>query len=155
MEGFEWSPTAPYVSTVEGGDGWCLRDAVCRLLGWEPGSVDWLRFIEGPHGKDTSRLAGHLGLAEFQVPQDWNDLIGRLDHPGMAVFGFHVYQKSHAVYVHDLRWLLHHWPASDGRPARSANRRLWRYGWPLRDVHMIRGPVLGEVLVDEQQSPRE
>ena len=88
-----------------------MRDAVCQLFGWRPGSENWRRFIEGPQGKDAPRLAEHVGLTEFQVPQDWNELIRRLAHPGVAVFDFHAYQKSHVVYVHDLRRLLHHWPA--------------------------------------------
>ena len=69
MEDFEWSPTVPYIRTVAGEDGWCMRDAVCRLLGWEPGSGEWLRFIEGPQGRDVPRLAEHLGLTELQVPR--------------------------------------------------------------------------------------
>lgn len=153
MAGFEWSPTTPYLATEEGEDGWCMRDAVCQLFGWRPGSENWRRFIEGPQGKDAPRLAEHVGLTEFQVPQDWNELIRRLAHPGVAVFDFHAYQKSHVVYVHDLRRLLHHWPACDGRPARPEDRPLWCYGWPLGREHMMRGPVLGAALIDERQPP--
>jgi hypothetical protein len=99
-----------------------MRDAVCQLIGWKPGSEEWLRFIEGPQGRDTPRLAAHLGSAELQVPQGWNELIRRLAQPGAAIFDFYAYQKSHVAYVHDLRWLLHHWPAIDGRAARPEDR---------------------------------
>ena len=153
MVGFEWSPTLRYVSTEPGEDGWCMRDAVCQLFGWPPGSENWSAFIEGVRGEDTPRLAEHLGLACFQIPQDWNELIQRLDHPGAAIFDFHVYQKSHVVYFAHLRWLLHHWSANDGLPARPGDRPLWRFGCPPGRVHMIRGPVLGVVLIHERQPP--
>ena len=154
MAGFEWSPTPGFVPMGPGEDGWCMRDAICQLFGWRPGSEEWLRFIEAPVGKDTPLLAEYLGLACFQVPQDWSELISRLAHPGAAIFDLHADQKSHVVYVHDLRWLLHHWPTIDGRPARPEDRPLWCYGWPLGREHMIRGPVFGAVLVDERQPPR-
>ena len=155
MVGFDWHKTPGFVPTEEGEDGWCMRDAICQLFGWEPDSENGRLFIEGPQGQDTPRLAEHLGLTEFQVPQDWNELIRRLAHPGAAIFDFHAYRKSHVVYVHDLRWLLHHWPEIDGQPARPGDRPLWSYGWPLGREHMLRGPVLGAVLIDERQPPRE
>jgi hypothetical protein len=155
MNGFEWSQTEDFVSPVEGANGWCVRDAICRLFGWSPGSEEAKRFIEGPQGEDTPRLAEHLGLAVFQVPQDWNELIQRLDHPGVAVFNFKEYNISHSVYVHDLRWLFHHWPGIDGLPAKGEDQQLWSYGWPLSPGYIRRGPVLGAVLIDEQQPPRD
>jgi hypothetical protein len=131
-----------------------MRDAICQLFGWRPGSEERRLFVEAPVGKDTPRLAEHLGLACFQVPQDWSELISRLAHPGAAIFDLHADQKSHVVYIDDLRWLLHHWPTIDGLPARPEDRPLWCYGWPLGREHMIRGPVFGAVLVDERQPPR-
>jgi hypothetical protein len=154
MAGFAWSPTPGFVPMGPGEDGWCMRDAICPLFGWRPGSEEWLRFIEAPVGEDTPRLAEHLGLACFQVPQDWGELISRLAHPGAAIFDLHAHQMSHVVYVHDLRWLLHHWPADHGLPATPGDRQLWSYGWPLGPQHMARGPVLGAVLIDERQPPR-
>jgi hypothetical protein len=124
------------------------------LFGWSLGSVEWLWFIEGPQGQDTPRLAEHVGLTALQIPQDWNNLIGRLAHPGVAVFDFHAYQKSHVVYVPDLQWLLHHWPRVDGEPARPEDRKLRSFGWPLGPEHMARGPVLGAALIDEREEPR-
>lgn len=154
MVGFEWSPTLGFVPMAAGENGWCMRDAICQLFGWDLDSEERSRFIEGPAGKDTPRLAEHLGLTEFQIPQDWNELIRHLAHPGVAIFDFHAYQVSHVVYVHDLRWLLHHWPAVDGLPANSVDRPLWAYGWPLGPEHMARGPVLGAMLIDEREPPR-
>jgi hypothetical protein len=26
------------------------------------------------------------------------------------MFAFPDYDKSHVIYVHDIQWLLHHWP---------------------------------------------
>ena len=145
-------PEEVYVSENDN-DGWCVRDAICQLFDWEPGSKEWPRFIEAPDGPDTPRLAEHLGLTEFQVPQNWYELLSSLAHPAVAIFDFHAHQKSHMVYVHDLRWLLHHWPTYDGLPARPGNRPLWCYGWPLGREHMVREPVLGAVLIDERQPP--
>jgi hypothetical protein len=156
MAGFEWSPAPRFVSAEPGEDGWCMRDAICQLFGWKPGSEEWLRFIEGPQGTDTPRLAEHLRLTLFSidVPQDFNELIRLLDHPGVAVFVFYDFKMSHVVFVPDLRWLLHHWPTIEGLPARPADRPLWSYGWPLGPEHMSRRPVLGAVLVDEREPPR-
>ena len=153
MEGFEWSPSAPYIAIEPGENGWCLRDAVCKLFGWRPGSSEWFRFVEGPQGRDTPRLAAHLGLMNFEFPQDWNDLIKRTAHPGIAVFDFHVYRKSHAIYVYDVQALIHHWPRPLRPPATTDERWLFWYGWPLTYQHLIRGPELGAVLVDERQLP--
>jgi hypothetical protein len=63
-------------------------------------------------------------------------------------------RHRHVVYVHDLRWLLHHWPTVGGLPARPEERPLWSFGWPLGQEHMLRGPVLGAVLIDEREPPR-
>jgi hypothetical protein len=154
VAGFEWSPTPGFVPTEPGEDGWCMRDAICQLFGWRPGSENWRLFVEAPQPQDTPRLAEHLGLACFQVPPDFNELIGRLAHPGVAIFDFDHYKISHSVYVHDLRWLLHHWPTIDGLPAKPADRPLWSYGWPLGPEHMSRRPVLGAVFIDEREPPR-
>jgi hypothetical protein len=110
------------VSTEESGDGWCVRDAFCKLFGWEHCSDERSRLVEASEGQDTPRLAEHLGLTLFEVPKDWNELIHRHAHPGIAVFAFPAYQMSHVVYVHDVQWLLHHW-THDGQPIRPG--ALW------------------------------
>jgi hypothetical protein len=154
MGGFEWSPSEPYVATEPGEDGWCVRDAVRELLGWAPGSREWTRFIEGPRGQDTPGLAKHLGLTTFEFQQDWNDLIQRTEHPGIAIFDFPAYRKSHAVYVCNIAALIHHWPKPLRPPATPDDRWLIWYGWPLHEQHLVRGAELGVVLVDERQLPR-
>ena len=157
MAGFKWSETEPFVSPVEGANGWCVRDAVCQFFGWERDSEEWNRFIEGPQGEDVPRLAEHLGLTVFVVdaaaPDQWNQLITRLAHPGIAMFDFDGDEMSHWVYVHDVTWLTHHWPEIDGQPAKPGSRWLKSYGWPLGPEHMERGPVLRAVLLDEDQPP--
>lgn len=104
-------------------------------------------------GAGHTRLVEHLGLTAYEIPKDWNELVVRLAHPGVAVFDFPAYKKSHAVYVHDVRYLLHHWPTPDGPPAAPSDRPVWKRGWPLGDQHLIRGPVLGAVILDERQPP--
>jgi hypothetical protein len=156
MEGFLWSPSPPYAPTEPAEDGWCLRNAMCELFRWAPDSPEWRRFdVEGPQGEDTRRLVEHLGLTLFDLSRDWNLLINHLNHPGVALFDFPAYLKSHVIYVHDMRWLVHHWPQPDGLPAQeTADRHLITYGWPLFPQHVRRGPVLRAVIVDERQSPR-
>lgn len=154
MNGFEWSPSVPCVAMGLGEDGWCLRDAICELFRWEPGSPDWSRFIEGPQGQDVPRLAKHLGLTTFEIPQNWNDLIARTAHPGIAVFDFPAYHKSHALYVYNVAALIHHWPIAEGPPATARERWLFWYGWPLTREYLVRGPELGAVLIDERHPPR-
>jgi hypothetical protein len=155
MDGFVWSLAPPYVPTVPGEDGWCVRDSFCELFKWARGSLEWSRFnVEAPVGKDVDRLAKHLGLTIFDTSRDWNELIKRSAHPGVAEFVFPAYGKAHTVYVPDVQWLLHHWPTPDGPPATTADRQLLRYGWPLGPEHLVRGPELDAVIVDERQPSR-
>jgi len=153
MDGFDWSPAPPFVPPEPGEDGWCVRDAICELLRWVRGSAEWSRFIQGPRGRDVPRLASHLGLTNFEFPGDWNEFIKRMAHPGVAVFDFPAYEKSHAVYVHDVRWLAHHWPRPGRPPASPHQRPLRWFGWPLGPQHVVRRPELAGVLVDERQPP--
>lgn len=155
MEGFLWSPTTPYMPTEPGEDGWCVRNAISELLLWEPGGEEWRRFVEGPGWPDVRRLAEHLGLTLFEFPKDWNKLLTCLDHPGVAMFAFPGFKKSHVIYVHDIQWLLHHWPTPCGPPAQETSQRhLVSYGWPLFPQHVDRRPELCAVIVDERQPPR-
>jgi hypothetical protein len=84
MVGFEWSPRmgqAPVFGTGE--DGWCVRDAICELLGWEPGSDEWLRFEESVAGPDIPRLFNHLELRDLnpQAPASWRALLALIPMP--------------------------------------------------------------------------
>lgn len=153
MAGFGWSPIAPYVAMEVGEDGWCVRNAVCKLLGWERDSEEWGRFVEGPKGMDLIRLAIHLGLTVFEVgaPGVGTELSHRAAHPGAALFAFPKSGRSHTEYVPDVRWLLRYWPTPDGFPNRQSPLNT---GWLLGPEHMVRGPVLGAVLIDERKEPR-
>jgi len=89
----------------------------------------------------------------FELPRDWNNLIGRSAHPGIAVFGFPAYQ-SHTVYVHDVQWPLHHWPTHRARRRQlPGDWPLRKYAWPLGDQYLDRGPVLGPVILYEREPP--
>jgi hypothetical protein len=155
IEGFEWSSTTPYVPTEPDEDGWCVRNAISELLLWEPGGEEWRRFIEGPGWPDTRRLTEHLGLTPLEFPQDWNNLLTCLNHPGVATFAFPDFEKSHEIYVHDIRWLLHYWPIPCAPHAEeTSERHLVSYGWPLFPHYVDRGPVLCAVIIDERQAPR-
>ena len=153
MAGFEWSETPPYVPTVPGDNGWCVRDVVCQLFGWPPGSENWSAFIEGPQGEDTARLADHLGLTllDLTAPGAYDEPSHHPAHPGVALFGLDKVGMSHVAYVADARWLLRYWPTPDGRPNRKPALST---GWPLGPQHMAHGPVLFAVIIDERESPR-
>ena len=66
----------------------CVRDAYWELLRWPTGSAEWSRFIEYPHQDDLLPLARHLGVSAYDVgiARHWNELIGKLGHPGIAMF---------------------------------------------------------------------
>jgi hypothetical protein len=136
---------------VLGSDGWCIRNSYCQLLGWPPGSPEWYRFVEYPHPDDMLPLARHLGLTVFDVgiPEHWNKLIGELGHPGIATFELPGAAMGHAVYVHHIHALLHHWPTFDGFPPAD----LPSFGWPLGLEHLRYSPRLFWVIVDERQPP--
>lgn len=155
MDGFRWSPAPPFVPTVAGENGWCMRDAFCELFGWEPDSEEWHQFtVEGAAGHDLDRLAGHLSLTVYEVRGDWDRLVACMAHPGIALFVFPAYRMSHVVYVNDVRWLLLHWSTPGGPPTAQAELPSRPFGWPLGFQHLRRGPVLEAVIVDERQQPR-
>jgi len=154
MVGFKWSAAPPYVPTVPDENGWCVRDAICKLIGWKPGSEEWQRFtVEGPKGTDLIKLGVHLRLTVFDLtaPGAYDELSRRAAHPGVALFGFDEVEKSHVMYVPDVRWLLRYWPTPDGFPNQQPALST---GWPLGPQHMERGPVLFAVLINEREPPR-
>jgi hypothetical protein len=51
MHGFIWLPEPappPDVLVLADAELWCVRDAICQLVGWLPGSEDYCAFIELP-----------------------------------------------------------------------------------------------------------
>jgi hypothetical protein len=152
MAGFDWSGASVDVPMEAGEDGWCLRDAICQLFGWNISSENRSLFVRWPKGTDDIRLTMYLGLTVFEVSHEhWDVLVSRAAHPGVARFIFPAYGKAHTVYVPDVRLLLRWWPTPDGRPSSQPSRRT---GWPLGPEHMKRGPLLGAVLIDEREPPR-
>lgn len=61
---------------------------------------------------------------------------------------FPVQRVSHAVHVHHVHALLHHWPA----PGRMRTDLPFA-GWPLGQDHLRYGPVLDTVIVDLKRPP--
>ena len=110
MDGFTWTPRInPPTALSIPGDLWCVRDSISTLMGWPPGSAEWLRFIEAPSGPaDMARLIAHLGLVAYdpEYPPHIDPLKNALDRPGIAVYKFHSLRVEHCMYQPHLRhWL--------------------------------------------------
>jgi hypothetical protein len=117
-------------------DLYCLRDAICELFGWPPGSDEWNAFIEAPDPADMLPLFEHLGLESYDPLHAPHraELETLWDHPGIATFEFHSVRAGHAVFVGHLRSLL--------------------YQWPLHPEYAKYGPEIVRVVVDRRQPPR-
>lgn len=110
MAGFRWTARTVKSSMRRlEGDLWCVRDALCALLQWAPGSEEWRRFIEAPDGPaDMERLIDHLGLVAYDpdYPEHAALLREALDHPGVASYKFHLEQMEHCQYQPHLRHFM-------------------------------------------------
>ena len=110
MAGFEWTPrTIDPASRALPGDLWCVRDAICALMQWPPGSEEWFRFIEAPDGpSDMGRLLDHLGLVAYdpEYPAHVAALAQAGDHPGISCYKFHRMRMEHCMYQPHLRHFL-------------------------------------------------
>jgi hypothetical protein len=108
MAGFRWSEReGDLAHRPAPGDLWCVRDAFCALMRWEPGSNEWDSFVEAPLPGDMDRLVEHLGLVWFD-PEHESHKLGlqaSLDHPGITVYAFHLVQMSHCLYQPHIRHL--------------------------------------------------
>lgn len=89
-------------------DGWCVRNAVCELMGWGLGSPEFLAFHEELSRDDADRLFDHLGLVRFEF--DGDDREGALeaykssfDHPGLAMWACPAAEMSHCTYQPHLQ----------------------------------------------------
>jgi hypothetical protein len=104
------------------------------------------------HSRLLLPLARHLGVNVYDagIPEHWNKLIGELDHAGIATFELPHAALGHAVYVHHVHALLHHWPTFGGFPPAD----LPSFGWPLGPEHLRYSPRLFWVIVDERQPPQ-
>jgi hypothetical protein len=107
MLGFVWAPkTITPAMRALPGDLWCVRDAFCALMGWQPGSGEWRCFIEAQNGPaDMERLIDHLGLVSLdpEYPGHASLLQQALDHPGIASYKLHRVQLEHLQYQPHLR----------------------------------------------------
>jgi hypothetical protein len=96
-----------------------------QLLRWSAGSAEWSRFVEYPHQSDLLPLAWHLGVTVYDVgiAKHWNELISKLDPPGIAMFDIPTVAIGHAVYVHHVHA---HWAVFGGH----SRTDLPTFGWP-------------------------
>jgi len=120
MRGFVWSPREIRAShRALPGDLWCIRDGFSALMGWEPGSDEWSRFIEAPAPGDMERLTEHLALSWFdpEYRPHREALQHQLDHPGLSVYAFHTIRMSHCLYQPHVRHLRTLPPQYAGIPA--------------------------------------
>ena len=119
MRGFSWSAAlVGPISRPDQGDLWCVRDSVCALMGWAPGSAEWMSFVEGPIAPDLDRLTEHLGLVWFdpEFEPHRQALDESLDHPGISVYALHSIRMSHYMYqphIRNLRELPHQYLGFD------------------------------------------
>lgn len=98
MSGFEWKFTNTPWSEMgfpEDSNGWCVRNSICQLFGWEVGSRNWLAFRENVDSRDMERLLEHLHLPTF-VSSDDPAFIANCDHPG---FSFHAFPQRDIFYL--------------------------------------------------------
>lgn len=106
MADFAWSPAtiSPAMRRLPG-DLYCVRDAICTLMGWQPFSEEWCRFVEAPSAADVDRLIVHLGLDWCDPDREPEKFVQFLDHPGIAVYAFHRQRISHQMYQPHIRHL--------------------------------------------------
>lgn len=65
LEGFQWT-TASNPLGIPDSDRWCVRTALCALMGWKATAVEWRSIPPGPPATDLKRLCEEmpeLGLA--------------------------------------------------------------------------------------------
>lgn len=141
MDGFTWSPTRPPLRLLPG-DGCCVRDAFCQLLGWPVGSVEWLRFVEDPVGPDLYRLIEHVGLEWYDPACQPHraELAASLDHPGIVLYGL--------TYPEPLD------PSGIGHRGHVLYQPHLRHPQPLPLRYQAFQPEVVNVIVDMRQAPR-
>ncbi len=106
---FVWStPTKTAIRWGETQDLWCVRDAFSELFEWEPGSLEWSRFVEAPRPDDMDRLVDYFELKWYDpecfVTQ--GELIAEaLDHPGVSVYHLHSLRSGHCIFQPHIRFM--------------------------------------------------
>jgi hypothetical protein len=114
MRGFTWLEQPPPVGAIPAGaELWCVRDAICQLMGWQPGSEDHGAFIQLVGRQNIHRLAAHLGLTVFDGDNAAEFTYEVLAHPGAVIYAFEVPgvpdsdPLAHMIYFPDLREIAH------------------------------------------------
>jgi hypothetical protein len=113
MRGFTWLEEPQLDVPIPAGAGlWCVRDAICQLIGWPPGSEDHGLFIQLPGTQNIRRLATHLGLTMIDRDNAAELTPEVLAHPGAVEYVLEIPgvpdsdALSHMIYVPDLREVL-------------------------------------------------
>ena len=145
---FEWTNYPHPTQVSDGGDGYCVRDAVCQLLGWPVGSPEWKWFRESPAPGDDKRLYDHLGLTiyDIAIPEHWNELITKTANPGIASFALPRIHAGHAVYVPRVFDVLVRWHRPEGLPLPVRPG----YGYPLGPQYMNFDPRLFWIILNDR-----
>lgn len=85
MDGFTWLEETPLEAPIPASaELWCVRNAICQLMGWPPGSEDHGAFIRPVGTQNILRLAAHLGLTVFDRDNATELTDQALAHPGTA-----------------------------------------------------------------------
>jgi hypothetical protein len=112
MRGFTWLEEPPWDGPIPAGaEQWCVRDAICQLMGWPTDSEDYGAFIPLIGTENMRRLADHLGLTMFDSDNAAELTPDVLAHPGAVEYDLEVPgladsdALAHMIYVPDLRGL--------------------------------------------------
>ncbi len=107
MHGFVWRHPGGRHPVGLPGDSWCVRDSICQLFHWSPGSWEWQQFRELPHPEDLSYLEQHLGLIHVSSsePAEMEWFARNNAHPGVVIWRLNTPGGvvGHATYAEDLR----------------------------------------------------
>jgi hypothetical protein len=115
MTGFTWRK-GDNPAGIPDAEQYCVRKALCLLMGWAPGSLEWDSIHPGPPGTDWKRLVEempHLGLHLYKPGEPDPDpnlegiVIGRQMRPvygilrevGHAEYGKHIGDVASQFHV--------------------------------------------------------
>jgi hypothetical protein len=107
LSGFHWS-TGQNPLGIPSVDMFCVRNALCHMKGWMPGSDEWNSIPPGPPGTDLKRLVIERpelglqfhGLGDPDVPGHVRGIVtGKLASPYGPV--------DHAIYADKISEVVH------------------------------------------------
>lgn len=109
MRGFVWRHPGGGQPAGLPGNSWCVRDSICQLFHWAPGSWEWQQFRELPHEEDFAYLEQHLGLIQIfaSEPAEMEWFARNNAHPGVVIWRLTspLGVVGHATYAENLRRL--------------------------------------------------